>query len=231
MLEKASNAKKILMLFMSENAKNYAGLFYRWLPMSPSGYTLPNLQTGCQQMGHPICQHFAQSADILSNLHTGQNVPRRAIPSADGTKCWQMGRPIWLRFAQSADRTSANGTSQQPTFCPICKRDVNRWDVPSANILSNLPTFCPICILDKMFPERPSHLPTGQHVGRWAVPSTDEPIWRHFAQPADGDVSRWHMPCDNILPNLTTFCPICILDKMFPEDGTKCWQIGRPICR
>ena len=32
MLEKASNAKKILMLFMSENAKNYAGLFYRWLP-------------------------------------------------------------------------------------------------------------------------------------------------------------------------------------------------------
>ena len=31
MLEKASNAKKILMLFMSENAKNYAGLFYRWL--------------------------------------------------------------------------------------------------------------------------------------------------------------------------------------------------------
>ena len=34
MLEKASNAKKILMLFMSENAKNYAGLFYRWLPMT-----------------------------------------------------------------------------------------------------------------------------------------------------------------------------------------------------
>ena len=31
MLEKASNAKKILMLFMSEKAKNYAGLFYRWL--------------------------------------------------------------------------------------------------------------------------------------------------------------------------------------------------------
>ena len=31
MLENASNAKKILMLFMSENAKNYAGLFYRWL--------------------------------------------------------------------------------------------------------------------------------------------------------------------------------------------------------
>ena len=31
MLEKASNATKILMLFVSENAKNYAGLFYGWL--------------------------------------------------------------------------------------------------------------------------------------------------------------------------------------------------------
>ena len=27
--------KKILMLFMSENAKNYAGLFYRWLAAPP----------------------------------------------------------------------------------------------------------------------------------------------------------------------------------------------------
>ena len=36
----------------------------------PSGYILPNLQTGRQQMGHPICQHFAQSTDILPNLPT-----------------------------------------------------------------------------------------------------------------------------------------------------------------
>ena len=30
--KKLAMLKKILMLFMSENAKNYAGLFYRWLP-------------------------------------------------------------------------------------------------------------------------------------------------------------------------------------------------------
>ena len=29
--KKLAMLKKILMLFMSENAKNYAGLFYRWL--------------------------------------------------------------------------------------------------------------------------------------------------------------------------------------------------------
>ena len=40
MLEKASNAKKILMLFMSENAKNYAGLFYRWLNIIANTSTL-----------------------------------------------------------------------------------------------------------------------------------------------------------------------------------------------
>ena len=37
MLEKASNAKKILVLFMSENAKNYAVLFYRWLVWGGGG--------------------------------------------------------------------------------------------------------------------------------------------------------------------------------------------------
>ena len=70
------------------------------LPTGPSGYISPNLQTGRQQMGCPICQHFAQSADISSNLHTRQNLPRWALPSADGIKCWQMGRPIcrWARL-------------------------------------------------------------------------------------------------------------------------------------
>ena len=72
------------------------------LPTGPSGYTLPNLHTGRQQMGHPIRQHFAQSADILSNLHTGQNVPRWAILSADPPVC------RW-------DKMLADGPSHLPT--------------------------------------------------------------------------------------------------------------------
>ena len=35
--KKLAMLKKILMLFMSENAKNYAGLFYRWLPVGGGG--------------------------------------------------------------------------------------------------------------------------------------------------------------------------------------------------
>ena len=104
------------------------------------------------------------------------------------------------------------------TFCPICRRDVSRWDVPSANILSNLPTFCPICILDKMFLDGSARLPTGQNVGRWAVPSADGPIWLHFAQSADGTS---HLP---------TFCPIC---QHFVQSAywTKWSQMGHPVCR
>ena len=115
------------------------------------------------------------------------------------------------------------GLSHLATFCPICRRDVSRWDVPSANILPYLPTFfqsadgrsavgtipsgyilttlpkfCPICILDKMLPDGPSRLPSEHNVGRWAVPSADRPG-----------------PSGYISPNL--------------QMGRQ--QMGRPICQ
>ena len=68
------------------------------------------LQTGCWKIGRPnlaiFCPIFGRDvsrwdnvppANILPNLHTGQNVPRCAIPSPDGTKCWQMVRTICRR--------------------------------------------------------------------------------------------------------------------------------------
>ena len=102
-----------------------------------SGYILPNLKTGRQQMGRPNCQHFDQSADMppfcrRSRLQTGQNVGRWAVPSA-------------------------NILPNLPTFCPICRRAVGRWDGliwllfaqsedgTSADGTSPLPTFCPVC--------------------------------------------------------------------------------------
>ena len=42
--KKLAMLKKILMLFMSENAKNYAGLFYRWLVASQGGKCKPHHQ-------------------------------------------------------------------------------------------------------------------------------------------------------------------------------------------
>ena len=60
--------------------------------MSADG--MSHLPTFC-----PICRHFAQSAEILSNLHTGPNVPSWALPLI---KCWQMGRPI-CRWDASPD--------------------------------------------------------------------------------------------------------------------------------
>ena len=133
-------------------------------------------------MGRPICQHFAQSAGILSNLQTGRR---------------QMGR------------------SHLATFCPICRRDVSRWDVPSANILPNLPTCHPFC--------RWARQQMGQNVGRWAVPSADGPIWLHFAQFAD------ETSADGT-SQLPTFCPIC---RRFVQSAywTKCSQMGHPVCR
>ena len=172
-----------------------------------SGYILPNLKTGRQQMGRPNCQHFAQSADMPSILPT--------IPPADGTKCWQMGRPICQHFAQSADILSnlqtgrrQMGRSHLATFCPIWRRDVSRWDVPTANIFPNLLTCHPFC--------RRSWLQTGQNVD-------DGPIWLHFAQSADG------MSADGTSP-LPTFCPVC---QRFIQSAyrTKCSQICHPVCR
>ena len=59
MLEKASNAKKILMLFMSENAKNYAGLFYRWLLASLPDFSFPFNQGGeSQRAGQGVVKYF-----------------------------------------------------------------------------------------------------------------------------------------------------------------------------
>ena len=105
--------------------------------------------------------------------------------------------------------------SHLATFCPICRRDVSRLDISSADILSNLQT--------------------GRRRMRRSHLATLCPICRR-------DISRWDIPSANILPNLQTFYPICILDKMFPDgpsclptgpsaDGTKYWQMGRPICR
>ena len=83
--------------------------------------TSSHLQTGRRQMGPsylatccPICRRDASiwdvpSADILSNLHTGQNVPRWAIPSTDGPICRRdkmlADGPSHLSTGPSADGT------------------------------------------------------------------------------------------------------------------------------
>ena len=100
--------------------------------------------------------------------------------------------------------------------------------------------FAPSADMPSLLPTGPSadgtaHLPTGP--SGYTLPNLQtgcqqmgHPICQHFAQSAD------------ILSNLPTFCPICIQDKMFPDgpsflptgpstDGTKCWQMGRPICQ
>ena len=56
----------------------------------------------------------------------------------------QMGRRQMERSHLQTGRRQM-GRSRLATFCPICRRDVSRWDVPSANILPDLPTFWPIC--------------------------------------------------------------------------------------
>ena len=92
------------------------------------------------------------------------------IPAADGTKCW------WR--------------AHLATLCPICRRNVGRWDIPTANILPSLPTFYPICILDKMFPDLPSCLPTGPSADKTKCWQMGCPICRR-ARLQTGHVARW----------------------------------------
>ena len=148
---------------------------------------------------HPICEH--------------RPICRRAVGRWDG--------PIWLHLAQSADEMSAAGMSHLPTFCPICHLFVQFADglsadgtVPSGYILPNLQTGrqqMARLIFQHFAPsaDMPSLLPTGQNVGRCAVPSADEPIWLHFAQSADGTSAYGTSHLPTFLPNLLTFNPNC----------------------
>ena len=166
----------------------------------------------------PICRHFIRSADgpsadgtvpsgyILPNLLTfcpisilDKNVPRWAVPSADG--------PIWLCFAQSADGTSAYGTSHLPTLSPIC-----RHFVPSAYWTKCSRMGHPVC--------QQARLQTGQNVCRWAVPFADRPVCRRDASP-DGPE---HMHCHG--PELYNIIHKC---KMYVEQHVQQYRPGRGV--
>ena len=77
----------------------------------------PICRRAIDRWGGPIWLHFAQSADILSNLHTGQNVPRWAIlssnTSANGPVCRWDALPD--RLSHLPTGPSADGLSHLPT--------------------------------------------------------------------------------------------------------------------
>ena len=107
-------------------------------------------------------------------------------------------------------------------FHPICEhRPIWLHFVPSADGT-------------KMFADGSSHLPTvpsadgtrrqiGQNIYVNSVSCEQRPIWLHFVQSADGTSADW-------TSRLPTFCLIC---RQFVQstDGTKCLQMGHPICR
>ena len=87
------------------------------------------------QMGRPICQHFAPSADRMARRQTGLPVREHFVQYADWTKCRQIGQNVGRWDVPSADvpsadwakcsqmGPSADGMACLPTFCPICRRD------------------------------------------------------------------------------------------------------------
>ena len=130
-------------------------------------------------------------------------------------------------------------SSHLATFCPICRRAIGRWDGPIWLRFDHCRNFVqsaywakcsqmghPVCRRNIMLADGPSHLATFCPICRRDVSSanilpnlqTGRLICQHFAQSADilsnlhtgQNVPRWALPS---------------------ADGTKCWQMGRPICR
>ena len=160
----------------------------------PSGHIWPNPQTGRQQMGRPICQHFAQSADILSNQQTGRRqmgqshlatfwpLCRNFVQSAYWTKCSQMGHPVCGQNIMLADGPSHLLTGPSGYISPNLQMGRQQMGHPicqhfaqSADILSNLHT--------------------GQNVPRCALPSA---ICRQDASP-DGPEHNQRCTCIRIV--------------------------------
>ena len=165
------------------------------LPMSPSGYALPNLQTGRQQTGHPICQHFAQSAnrtstDGMSHLPIFYPICILDKMFPEGPSRLQTGRmladgPSHLPMSPSGYALLNLQTGRQQMGCPICLYFSQSANRTSAAGTCHLPTFCPICrhfVQSAYWTKcsqmghpvcRRARLQTGQNVGRWAIPSAD----------------------------------------------------------